>query len=142
MKIFRIFIHSVAVLAVISGLWIAADSALAQERESGGTVIVDGLNGPQGVLVIDDGSIWVIDVGLGGSEEVVLGGLNPNTNEIIRATFGNTARVIRVGTGGQPQLVATLPSIFLISDIVGGARLALLNNEMYATAGIWQGGGR
>ena len=139
MKIFRIFIHSVAVLAVISGLWIAADSALAQERESGGTVIVDGLNGPQGVLVIDDGSIWVIDVGLGGSEEVVLGGLNPNTNEIIRATFGNTARVIRVATGGQPQLVATLPSIFLISDIVGGARLALLNNEMYATAGIWQG---
>ena len=139
MKTFRISISSVLVLALLSGLWIASKSALAQEKESGGTVVVDGLNGPQGVLVIDDGSVWVIDVGLGGDKEVDVGGLDPNTNEVIRATYGNTARVIRVTLGGQPQLVATLPSIFLGSDIVGGARLALLNNEMYATAGLWQG---
>ena len=112
MKTFRISISSVLVLALLSGLWIASKSALAQEKESGGTVIVDGLNGPQGVLVIDDGSVWVIDVGLGGDKEVDVGGLDPNTNEVIRATYGNTARVIRVTLGGQPQLVATLPSIF------------------------------
>ena len=139
MKVNRLFVNSILAVVVASVLWIAPDSAMAQERESGGTVIVEGLNGPQGVLVIDDGSVWVIDVGLGGDEEVEVGGLDPNTNEIIRATYGNTSRVMRVIPGGQPQLVATLPSIFLGSDIVGGARLALLNNEMYATAGVWQG---
>ena len=139
MKAMRILINGILALAIVSALWIASDSAIAQERESGGTVIVDGLNGPQGVLAIDDGSVWVIDVGLGGDQEVEVGGLDPNTNEIIRATYGNTARVMRVTPGGRPQLVATLPSIFLGSDIVGGARLALLNNEMYATAGVWQG---
>ncbi|MYC21991.1 MAG: ScyD/ScyE family protein [Caldilineaceae bacterium SB0662_bin_25] len=139
MKVSRLYVNSILAVVVVSVLWIASDSAMAQERESGGTVIVEGLNGPQGVLVIDDGSVWVIDVGLGGDEEVEVGGLDPNTNEIIRATYGNTSRVMRVIPGGQPQLVATLPSIFLGSDIVGGARLALLNNEMYATAGVWQG---
>lgn len=139
MKFFRYFINSILAIALVSALWLATDSARAQEKESGGTVIVDGLNGPQGVLAIDDGSVWVIDVGLGGDQEVDVGGLDPNTNEVIKATFGNTARVMRVTPGGQPQLVATLPSIFLGSDIVGGARLALLNNEMYATAGVWQG---
>ena len=139
MKAIRISINSILALALVSALWIAADSAMAQEKESGGTVIMDGLNGPQGVLAIDDGSVWVIDVGLGGDQEVEVGGLDPNTNEVIKATYGNTARVMRVTPGGQPQLVATLPSIFLGSDIVGGARLALLNNEMYATAGVWQG---
>lgn len=139
MKAIRIFINCILALAVLSALGTASRSARAQERESGGTVIVDGLNGPQGVLAIDDGSVWVIDVGLGGEQEVEVGGLDPNTNEFIKATYGNTARVMRVTPGGQPQLVATLPSIFLGSDIVGGARLALLNNEMYATAGVWQG---
>ena len=139
MKTLRISICRVLALVLASVLWIASESAMAQEKESGGTVIVDGLNGPQGVLAVDDGSIWVIDVGLGGDKEVEVGGLDPNTNEVIRATYGNTARVIRVTLGGQPQLVATLPSIFLGSDIVGGARLALLENEMYATAGVWQG---
>ena len=139
MNTFRISIFSILAFALVSALWITSDSAMAQEKESGGTVIVDGLNGPQGVLAIEDGSIWVIDVGLGGDKEIEVGGLDPNTNEAIKATYGNTARVIRVTLGGQPQLVATLPSIFLGSDIVGGARLALLNNEMYATAGVWQG---
>ena len=139
MKAIRFAIYVVLAVSLVSVLWIATEIVTAQERESGGTVIVDGLNGPQGVLAIDDGSIWVIDVGLGGDKEVEVGGLDPNTNEIIKATYGNTARVIRVTLGGQPQLVATLPSIFLGSDIVGGARLTLLNNEMYATAGVWQG---
>ncbi len=139
MRAIRSWVRSILALAVVLAAGIASDGAKAQERESGGTVIADGLNGPQGVLAIDDGSIWVIDVGLGGDEEVEVGGLDPNTNEVIKATFGNTARVMRVTPGGQPQLVATLPSIFLGSDIVGGARLALLNNEMYATAGVWQG---
>ena len=125
MKNIGVIIHRILVLAVVvSALWMMADSAMAQEEERAGTVIVDGLNGPQGVLVIDDGSIWVIDVGLGGDEEVEVEALDPSTNELIRATFGNTARVIRVTPEGQPQLVATLPSIFLGSDIVGGARLA------------------
>ena len=43
-------VNSVLALAVVSALWVVSDSAMAQERESGGTVIVDGLNGPQGVL--------------------------------------------------------------------------------------------
>ena len=100
MKAFRISINSIMALAIVSALWISTDSAMAQEKESGGTVIVDGLNGPQGVLAIDDGSIWVIDVGLGGDQEVEIGGLDPNTNEVIKATFGNTARVMARDAGG------------------------------------------
>ena len=139
MKAIRRLTNGALIPALLALFLHPAGHAVAQERESGGAVIVDGLNGPQGVLAVEDGSVWVIDVGLGGDQEVDIGGLDPNTNEIIRATFGNTARVIRVTPGGEPQLVATLPSIFLGSDIVGGARLALLNNEMYATAGVWQG---
>lgn len=137
MRKLRVVMSSMLALAVVSVLWLGVYNVTAQEQETAGTVVVDGLNGPQGVLVPGDGSIWVIDVGLGGDEEVEA--LDPNTNEVITATYGNTARVIRVSPQGQSQLVATLPSIFLGSDIVGGARLALLNQEMYATAGLWQG---
>lgn len=145
MKKMRFFVAIGLVLTVASGVWLVSANASAQEtdpeaeqvEESAGTVVVDGLNGPQGVLAANDGSVWVIDSGLGGEEEVPA--IDPNTFEVITATFGSTARVIRVTPDGQAQTVTTMPSIFVGSDITGGARLAILNGEMYATNGIWDG---
>ncbi len=45
--------------------------AIAQEA---GTVVIDGLNGPMGVLVTPDGSVWAVDTGVGGDVEMELPG--------------------------------------------------------------------
>ncbi|MCB0063433.1 MAG: ScyD/ScyE family protein [Caldilineaceae bacterium] len=99
--------------------------------------IAEGLNGPQGILVDADGAIWVIDAGLGGEDDLtfVAPGEGPVTGK-----YGESARVVRIDADGTTTDVAMLPSIAAGQDIIGGARLALLDGTLYATVGQWYGG--
>jgi hypothetical protein len=103
--------------------------------QGGGTSVGGGFNAPQGVLVAPDGSVWVIDSGLGGDTEVAF--VDPETGEDTTATFGETARVVRIDPDGTQTVAATLPSLFVGEEALGGARLALMDGVVYATSGGW-----
>jgi hypothetical protein len=102
-----------------------------------GEVIAEGLNGPMGVLVAEDGSIWVIDSGIGGEDELPF--ILPQTGEPITATYGLTAHVVQITPAGEQQEIVTLPSVGTELDMIGGARLAELEGTVYATVGQWSG---
>jgi DNA-binding beta-propeller fold protein YncE len=110
----------------------AAGISSAQE---GGTTVATGLNGPMGVLVAPDGTVWVIDSGLGGDTEV--SGIDPATGEPVTAKLGDTARVVQVGVDGTQTDAVNLPSLLQGMEASGGNRLALLNDTLYATSGFW-----
>ena len=112
-------------------LLLVAGWTLAQQ----GTVIADGFNGPMGVLAAPDGSIWVVDSGLGG--ELSMEMFNPEAGEMTMVSIGDSSRVVRVAPDGSQAVMATLPSLAMGQETVGGARLALLNGEVYATSGVW-----
>ncbi|UCC87714.1 MAG: ScyD/ScyE family protein [Anaerolineales bacterium] len=105
--------------------------------EGEGTTIAGGFNGPMGVLVAPDGSVWVIDSGVGGETEVPF--VDPETGQDSTAKLGDTARVVQIALDGTQTVAANLPSMAAGMDTLGGARLALLNGSLYATSGIYIG---
>jgi sugar lactone lactonase YvrE len=120
------------VLAVMFALIPFAGVVSAQ---GGGTTVAGGFNGPQGVLVAPDGSVWVIDSGVGGDTEIPF--FDPETGEETTATIGETARVVQIAPDGTQTVAASLPSVLVGMEASGGARLALLNGTLYATSGAW-----
>jgi sugar lactone lactonase YvrE len=122
---------AVSLAAVLSADGIAG----AQEA---GTVVISGLNGPMGVLVTTDGSVWAVDTGVGGDVEMELPFFG--TGEQSSWRFGETARVVRMAPDGTQTEVARLPSITFPEDPffnTGGARLAMIDGQLYATTGMW-----
>lgn len=100
------------------------------------TVVATGLNGPLGVLVADDGTVYAIDSGLGGDE--VLGAVpDPETGEETPITFGLTARIVQVAPDGAQTDLIALPSVALGGEGLGGNRLALVDGTLYASLGDW-----
>ncbi|MBN2471627.1 MAG: ScyD/ScyE family protein [Anaerolineae bacterium] len=100
-----------------------------------GDIVLEGLNGPQGLFIDEAGDLWVVDGGFGGEE--VIQATNPNTFEVQEATLGQTSQIIRLTPGGEPEVVAMLPSVAVGEDALGGARLAVMNGQLYATVGGW-----
>jgi hypothetical protein len=101
-----------------------------------GTVVIEGLNGPQGLHIGSDGGVYVIESGLGGDEPVEF--INPETFQLEDGTLGQTARVLRWMPGAEAEAIVVLPSVLVGSDAGGGGRLAELNGDLYATVGAWQ----
>ncbi len=124
----------VVIFTLMLPVWSSSQPAIAQEE---GTVIAEGLNGPQGVLIDESGTVWVIDSGVGGDEEVPF--LNPQTGEESPAQYGESAQIVKISPDGTQTTVVNLPSIVTPSDTIGGARLAVLDGEVYATVGQWLG---
>jgi hypothetical protein len=131
----------IRVLLLVGCLLCLSLPALAQEgppppAELTGEIILEGLNGPQGLLVASDGSVYVIDSGMGGDETAEF--INPETFEVEEATFGQTARIVRLTPAGEVEDIAILPSVQVGTDAGGGARLVEWNGDLYATVGAWQ----
>jgi hypothetical protein len=103
--------------------------------QGGGTTVASGLNGPMGVLVAPDGTVWVIDSGTGGDTEVA--GVDPATGQPVTAKLGDTAQVVQVAPDGTQSVAVNLPSLLQGMEASGGNRLALLDNTLYATSGFW-----
>jgi DNA-binding beta-propeller fold protein YncE len=127
---------AVLVSTVLAVVLVMVSFAGVVSAEGEGATLASGFNGPMGVLVAPDGSVWVIDSGLGGDTEIPF--MNPETGENTTAKVGDTARVVKVAPDGTQSVAATLPSILVGEEATGGARLALLNGVLYATSGGWQ----
>ena len=98
-------------------------------------VLAEGFNGPMGILLDDEGNVWVVDSGVGGAEEVSMPSVE--TGEMMTVTIGETARIVMVAPDGTQTDVATLPSVLMGDEATGGSRLALLDGTLYATSGGW-----
>ena len=107
------------------------------QAQGEGTTVASGLNGPMGVLVAPDGTVWVIDSGTGGDTDLPFN--NPQTGQPMTAKFGETAQIVQVSSDGSQTVVANLPSVATGMDTIGGARLALVDGTVYATSGQWLG---
>ncbi len=103
--------------------------------QGGGTMVAGGFNGPMGVLVASDGSVWVIDSGVGGNTEIPF--VDPETGQQSTAMVGDTAQVVRVAPDGTQTVAGKLPSVLTGEEASGGSRLALLNGTLYGTSGGW-----
>jgi DNA-binding beta-propeller fold protein YncE len=90
-----------------------------------GELVMTGLNGPQGVLVTADGSIWALDSGLGG-KAVTFDTTDPETGKVEKARYGVSARIVRRMPDGQMVEVTKAPSTAIGMGANGGMRLALL----------------
>ncbi len=106
---------------------------------TGPTVVASGLNTPMGVMVDDDGTIWITDSGTGGPDSMAAP--PDSTGQVVKLPFGNTARLVRVDPSGtQSDVVTDLPSIILPDAPIGAARVARWNGALYFTSGGWQEG--
>lgn len=94
-------------------------------------VVASGLNGPQGVHVALDGTVYAVDSGAGGTQPF------SDAEGAPPQTIGNTAQVVRVGANGQQSVVATLPSIGSEQGASGAGRVTSLNGTLYVTSGDW-----
>ncbi len=113
---------------------LALGGAFAQDMQ--GEIVASGFNTPMGALVDDEGALWVIDSGMGGSD-IMVETLETGTRQPITAGVGNSARIVKVHDDGSQEVVSTLPSILVGREATGGARLALSNGKLYATSGYW-----
>lgn len=109
---------------------------------SDGVPVVGDLNAPMGVLVAPDGALWIVDSGVGGDERTEI--REPGGEAMLPVSLGTTSRVLRLAApddpDATPEVMATLPSLANPFDTVGGARLALVDGEVYVTSGAWVGG--
>lgn len=132
--------HNKFALLFVSMLLLIAPAVFAQDAppmpELTGDIVVTGLNSPQGLLVDSEGMLWVADSGIGGDEEI--GFYNIHTLQPQIANFGMTSRIMRLNADGEPEVIASLPSVAVGEDLVGVARLAEVDGVVYATIGSWQ----
>lgn len=106
--------------------------------QDAGTAVISDLNAPQGVLVAPDGSVWVVDSGVGGENEVAA---TAPSGAAVTATYGDTAQVVRLAPDGTQSVVALLPSVSIGQETTAGGHLALLDGEVYVANGVWIGTG-
>lgn len=129
--------------SIVMSIVVIATVAFAQGGEmpplpAGLEVIAQGFTGPQGVYVDEDGNVWVVDSGMGGTESIDF--LAPGAEAPAPSPFGLSARVAMISPDGAVTDVALLPSVVAGTDIVGGARITVLDGEVYITVGQWLGG--
>ncbi|WP_027483003.1 ScyD/ScyE family protein [Deinococcus pimensis] len=130
-------VHVVRLITLTAAL---ITSTLAQDAaapSNGGTVVLRGLNGPQGVYVARDGSVWVTDSGTGGTGSFTVPGDN-DTRQTIR--YGETARVIRLDPRTGRSTTLTVPSTLGAEGSEGASRVTELAGQVYVTSGHWAAG--
>ena len=118
---------------LLFGLVLTAAAQEAPISADSGEVIGTGLHGPQGVWVADDGAVWVIDSGLGGDTETPW---ISTSGEPIIAMMGDSGQLARIDPStGEMEIVASVPSIDIVTESIGGGRIAVLDGKVYVTVG-------
>jgi len=129
--------YLVLILILLLALPVLAQDGMPPMPELTGDIIMDGLNGPQGLYLDTDGTLYVIDSGLGGEDIIPF--IDPMTMEVIDAPFGFSSRILTMQMDSEPEVIAMLPSVAGGEDVLGGARVAIMDGTLYATVGSWQG---
>ncbi|MDP9370320.1 MAG: ScyD/ScyE family protein, partial [Chloroflexota bacterium] len=133
----RAFLPTLALLSLLT-LGLAPLAALAQDATPAGgpavtpslppgaTVVATGLANPRGVAVADDGSVYVAEAGLGGSDPFESPAFGPSTR-------GTSGQVSRIAPDGTKAAVATgLPSFALGGfEVVGPAGLVAAQGSLW-----------
>lgn len=126
------------IFIVLAGSGLAGAQPPVPEIE-GGEIVARNFNGPQGVIRDPEGNLWVIDSGVAGEETIPY--VEVQTGELFETTMGPTARIVKVTPAGEQEVITQLPSLTAAeNEMLGGARLALLEGTLYATVGGWIGG--
>ncbi|WP_019585107.1 ScyD/ScyE family protein [Deinococcus apachensis] len=101
-------------------------------------VVATGLNGPQGVLVTGDGTLWVTDDGVGGTTTFTAANGQGGTLE---GNYGPSARVIRVTPDGTQSVVASTLSVNVPGiGPSGGGKIAVIGSNVYIGNAVWNAG--
>lgn len=103
--------------------------------EEGPVTVATGFNGPMGVAIEADGTLWVSDSGTGGDETVVFP--DPETGQPADMPFGQTARLVRIDPDGTRTDVAMLPSFVMGTEAIGTGHITLMDGTLYVTSGAW-----
>jgi len=103
-----------------------------------GTVVADGLANPRGIVLGDDGTIYVAEAGLGGTEAFTAPPYPPSTR-------GMTGRVTRIAPGGgKTTVAANLPSLSLGGQgnafVLGPGGMILANGALWLVTGAMANG--
>ncbi len=100
-----------------------------------GTIIAQNLRNPRGVLVTDNGTLYVTEAGLGGTEKIT----DPSFGPSVR---GFTGRVSKIAADGTRTTVADgLPSTALGGyEAVGPTGFTKVGNYIYVAVGISNSG--
>lgn len=106
--------------------------------EAGPVTVAGGFNGPMGVAVASDGTLWVVDSGTGGDDQIMFP--DPETGQLAPMPFGETARLVRVAPDGSQTEVAMLPSMALGQEMIGAGHITLMDGTLYITSGGWAEG--
>jgi sugar lactone lactonase YvrE len=105
---------------------------------SSGTVVADGLANPRGLVIMDDGTIYVAEAGLGGTEAFTAPPYPPSTR-------GITGRVTKIAPGGAKTTVtANLPSLSIGGQgnafVLGPAGMIMANGALWLATGAMLNG--
>lgn len=103
-----------------------------------GTVVADGLANPRGIVLGDDGTIYVAEAGLGGTEAFTAPPYPPSTR-------GMTGRVTKIAPGGgKTTVAANLPSLSLGGQgnafVLGPGGMILANGALWLVTGAMANG--
>ena len=126
----------VCACAALAALGCAADAPSPDGETAEDTLpvtVADGLNGPMGVLVDDDGNVWIAESGTGGEQETM--SPIPGGNGPVAVRYGATARILRIAPDGSIREEAVLPSFMLGDQPYGAAGLAIVDGVLYASSG-------
>lgn len=130
------FVCAWAALAAFTALGCAADAPSPDGEAAADTLpvtVADALNGPMGVLVDDDGNVWIAESGTGGEQETM--SPIPGSSEPVPVRYGATARILRIAPDGSVREEAVLPSFMLGDQAYGAAGLAIVDGVLYASSG-------
>lgn len=101
------------------------------------TVVASGLNGPQGVHVAGDGTLWVTDDGVGGPVPFT----GPSPQGPAPGNHGPSARVVRVAPDGTQSVVTSTLSVTAPGiGPTGGGKIAVIGSSVYIGNGVWNAG--
>jgi sugar lactone lactonase YvrE len=129
------------VAVAIASAWACSDNRSTERAvkdESNGVIVASGLNGPIGIHVESDGTLWVSDSGTGGEGQIE--GPVAGTDQRTLMSWGPTARLLRVGVDGTVTEVLTLPSMVIPEGAQGAGRMVSLDGVLYVTNGVWSAG--
>jgi len=130
----HIVMRYLTAIALVVGLAIAGIPSVA----AAGTVVAGGLANPRGLVITDDGTIYVAEAGLGGAEMFTAPPYPPSTR-------GMTGRVTKIAPGGaKTTVVANLPSLSLGGQgnafVLGPAGLIMANGALWLATGAMPNG--
>lgn len=95
-------------------------------------VVAEGLNGPRGIFVEDDGSLLVAESGVAGDECVIT---TPPGVEEGELCMGTTGAITRIADGEMTTAVADLPSSLFGGFMIGPQDVVVVDDQIYSVIG-------